>query len=248
MVQMLGSAVASWWLGGLLALWAALLFGGFALGREDAAAARRMPVWTRMASSLALVAAALGWCALAWGGPARGYALAIGVGMSLGAVGDLALAGWLRLREPVLAGMAAFGLGHVAYIAGMLWLGGRLEQNAGGARLAAWAVWLAVGAAGWYVVVFRRGKRGPLRWAALPYALLLASTAGLATGLALQTPAFVPLAIGGALFLLSDLILAGELFGGLRFRLIGDVVWLTYGPAQALIVTSVGFALAVVGR
>jgi hypothetical protein len=76
----------------------------------------------------------------------------------------------------------------------------------------------------------------------LPYALLLASTAGLATGLALQSTYFVPLAIGAALFLLSDLILAGELFSGLQFPLIGDVIWLTYGPGQALIVYASGVA------
>ena len=64
-----------------------------------------------------------------------------------------------------------------------------------------------------------------------------------ATGLALQVSAFVPLAIGAALFLLSDLILAAELFNGRSFPLIGDVIWLTYGPAQALIVYSVSAAL-----
>jgi len=65
---------------------------------------------------------------------------------------------------------------------------------------------------------------------------LLASTAGLAAGLAVQSSAFLPAALGGALFLASDLILAGQLFNGLSFPLIGDVIWLTYGPAQALLV------------
>lgn len=52
----------------------------------------------------------------------------------------------------------------------------------------------------------------------------------------------MPLAPGGALFLLSDLILAGDMFSGLFFPLIGDVVWLTYGPAQMLIIYSIGTA------
>jgi hypothetical protein len=73
--------------------------------------------------------------------------------------------------------------------------------------------------------------------------VLLASTAGLATGLATQDAAFIPLAIGTALFLLSDLILAAQLFNGLHFKMIGDVVWLTYGPAQMLIVYSVASAM-----
>jgi len=65
----------------------------------------------------------------------------------------------------------------------------------------------------------------------------------LASGLAVQAPAFVPLALGSALFLLSDLILAAQLFSGVHFYLIDDIVWLTYGPAQALIVytASVGY-------
>jgi hypothetical protein len=82
-----------------------------------------------------------------------------------------------------------------------------------------------------------------LHWAALPYALLLASTAGFATGLALQDSTFLLLALGAALFLLSDLILAAQLFNHLQFPLIGDVIWLTYGPAQMLIVYTLGRAL-----
>jgi hypothetical protein len=87
-----------------------------------------------------------------------------------------------------------------------------------------------------------RGQEKPsaLHWAALPYALLLATTAGLALGVALQNALFFPLALGAFLFLLSDLILAGALFSDLGFPLVHDVVWLTYGPGQMLIVFSVG--------
>src|SRR5690606_6901281 len=83
-----------------------------------------------------------------------------------------------------------------------------------------------------------------VHWIALPYALLLSATAGLPTGPALQDSRFIPLAPGGALFLLSDLILAGDMFSGMTFRMIGDVIWLTYGPAQMLIVYSIGAVLA----
>ena len=80
-----------------------------------------------------------------------------------------------------------------------------------------------------------------LHLAALPYALLLASTAGFATGLALQSALFIPLALGAGLFLISDLILATQLFNKAYFWLISDVVWLTYGPGQMLIVFSIIF-------
>jgi len=225
------------WLLALLIVWAALLFGGFAFGRLNAERTRRMPTWTRLASSLALVVAAWSWLAFAPGGPARPYALLIALGMSLGCLGDVCLAGILPLRQPVLWGIAAFGLGHIAYIAALAGLGNALGLDAALPRWGALAAWLLAGLAGWYLVVWRgAAKRSILHATALPYALLLAATAGLATGLALQAPACAPLALGGALFLASDLILAAQLFNGMFFPLIGDVIWLTYGPAQAMIV------------
>ena len=222
------------WLLALLALWALLLFGGFIFGQPDAAQSQRIPTWMRMASSAVLVVAAWSW----WlaGVQEPGVALLIAVGMSLGFLGDLFMAGLLPAAPRVLWGMGAFGLGHVAYIAAFLRLANVLGLTANGPRVVAWLAWLLIGAVGWYFVVFRGQQATALHWAALPYALLLASTAGLASGLALQARTFIPLALGGALFLTSDLILAAQLFNGLSFALIGSVIWLTYGPAQALIV------------
>ena len=163
--------------------------------------------------------------------------------MTLGFVGDLFMAKLLPLRPYVLGGIASFGLGHVAYIGGISFLTRLAALDSPTPRWAALLVWLCVGLIAWYVVIFRGQKHTPLHWAALPYALLLSGTAGVATGLALQQAAFVPLAVGAALFLLSDLILAAQLFNGASFPLIQDVVWLTYGPAQALIVYSISAAL-----
>ena len=55
------------------------------------------------------------------------------------------------------------------------------------------------------------------------------------------------LAVGAALFLLSDLILAFGMFRESLTRSI-DWVWLTYGPGQMLIVFSVLSAHAVLER
>ena len=220
----------------LLILWAALLLGGFLLGRPDAEISRRMPVWTRIGSSLTLALAAWLWLAKTLGSPLAAYTRCVAVGMTFGALGDLCMAGLLPLGQPVLGGMGAFALGHLAYIGAALHLVGLLEQDVPRLRLGAWGVWLVVGLVGWYVVVYRSRKDAALRWAALPYTLLLASMAGAASGLALCSPAFAPLALGAALFLVSDLMLAARLFSGVRFRLMEDVVWLTYGPAQMLIV------------
>jgi hypothetical protein len=225
-------AAQRFWLIGLLILWAIFLFGGFIFGKGE----RRMPTWTRMVSSAVLVIAAWSWFIVNEGS----FSLLLALGMTLGFVGDLWLAGVLGNGRSIIGGIVAFGIGHIFYISAILTFG---NAHGMGVWWGALAGWLLVGLVGWYLVVFRGQEVTMLHWAALPYALLLASTAGFATGLALQSSHFVPLALGAALFLLSDLILAGELFSGLKFPLIGDVIWLTYGPGQALIV----YAASVIG-
>lgn len=243
----LSNPTQRYWLIGLLILWALLLFGGFIFGSAGEAS-RRMPTWTRMASSATLVVAGFSWYAFTRNTPAGGYALLVAVGMVFGFIGDLALAGFLPGGRNVIAGIASFGIGHIFYITAMLRFASAAGLTASGPRWGALGIWLLIGLVGWYLVVLRGATNsgitpGIVHWIALPYALLLAATAGLATGLALQDSRFIPLALGGALFLISDLILAGDMFSGMSFRLIGDVIWLTYGPAQMLIVYSIGAVL-----
>jgi uncharacterized membrane protein YhhN len=231
------NAAASAWLIALLVAWAALLLGSVV---ASVLSRQRMVTRLHLTSSLALVVAAWSWYLVARATPAAAlFALLVALGMTLGFVGDLLLADALPIEQGFLAGMAAFALGHIAYITAILSQTPHVQ----------WAVEgfaLLIGLAGWYVVVFRGGKDAmTLRWAALPYALLLATTAGLAVGLAMQTPVFLPLALGATLFLVSDLLVAGEHFGRTRFPHIGDAVWLTYGPAQMLIVYAVNRALVV---
>jgi uncharacterized membrane protein YhhN len=226
----------------LLLLWGALLFGGFIFGGGSD---RRMPRWTRLTSSLILVILAWSWAAVMPAQPRGNFALLIAVGMTLGFVGDLFMARVFSIRGHVLAGMGSFALGHVAYIAAGIYLGNATGLNAPGPRFVALAAWLLIGAAGWYLVVYRRQKPTVMRRAALPYALLLSSTAGIATGLALQEPRLIPFAVGAALFLFSDLLIAAKLFAGRATRGIDidDLIWLTYGPGQMLIVHALPIAL-----
>lgn len=229
------NAATSAWLITLLVVWAALLLGSVVasfLSRQRAATR------LRLTSSLTLVVAAWSWYLVARATPpVAEFALLVALGMTLGFVGDLLLADALPIAQGFLAGMAAFALGHIAYIAAILSQTPQVQWAVAG-------IALLIGLAGWYAVVFRGGKDAlMLRGAALPYALLLATTAGAAMGLAIQTPTFLPLAVGAALFLASDLLVAGEHFGRMRFPHSGDVVWLTYGPAQMLIVYAINSAL-----
>lgn len=233
------------WLLVLLGLWAWLLFGGFIFGKEWPDGKRRMPRWTRMASSLTLVVAAWSWFFFAINSGWMQLALFTAIGMTFGFIGDLFMAQVIQIKEYVLGGIASFSVGHIAYIIGFVTFAESLNYNDPAKRWGTLLVWLIIGTVLWYLVVFRPAKeRTFLHIASLPYALLLAATAAFATGLALQSSPFVLVAIGATLFLISDLILAAALFNQLHFHLIDDVVWLTYGPGQMLIVYGVILRLA----
>ena len=211
--------------------WAGMLFGGFAFGKLNHEETHRIPTPLRMGSSAALMLA--GWVYFFTDQEILRFWLA--VGMSFGFLGDLFMAGLIIKGDGrVLGGMGSFGVGHIGYITGLF----GYDPNINGERWLALVIWWILAVALWYGVVYRgaKGKPSVLHYIALPYALLLASTTGIASGLALEDSVFIVLAIGTLLFLLSDLLLAAELFNGLHFKGIGDVVWLLYGPGQMMIV------------
>ncbi len=217
-------------------LWGVFLFGGFIFGEYDSEAMHRMPTWARLASSIMLIAAALALTFKHKDSAFLRFSRLIAAGMVLGCLGDFFMARQFSVSNHVIFGMASFGLGHMFYIWAALHVGGKLSLGGQKTRLVVWAVWLLIGVLGWYFVVFRGQQASFLHWAALPYSLLLATTAGVATGLAMLNEKFIVFALGATFFLLSDLILAAELFTGARFHMMGDVIWLLYGPGQMLIV------------
>jgi hypothetical protein len=219
-------------------LWAVLLATAMIWGSIADRHGEAMPTACRMASSVVLVVA--GWWAFARGRWTRAgrFSLGIAVGMTLGAIGDFFNAGLLDfvpLVHGTLGGIAAFGLGHMAYIGGCWNLRRELRLADRRAMWAAVLFWQLFGLVAWYFVVFLGSENRSLVGPALPYSLLLAGTAGVAAGLALQERRLAGLATGAALFLASDLILACGLFRG-SFPYQTQSVWLTYGPGQMLIV------------
>lgn len=228
------------WLIGLFVIWAALLFGGLLTAHR--AHSKGVARTTRLLSSLTLVIA--GW-SLAWFTMDTLWAVfarRIAVGMTFGFIGDLFMAEALPAPRREIAGMAAFGLGHLAYIAAGVSISRSTGLTAPVPLAAAWIVGLLLGVLGWYAALIRRANRiTPFHLVALGYALLLASTLGIASGLALQDRTFLPFALGAALFFFSDLLLAADVFGGHHFSLTDDLIWLTYGPGQTLIVLGASF-------
>lgn len=215
----------------LYGLAGALLLAGLVLGRRDERDVNRIPRPARMLSSALVLLAAL---LQARAGRRQGRLVA--AGMACGFVGDLVMAELIPLPEHVLVGMLSFGIGHSCYLQALA-ARARAEQLTDPAtrRVALGAAWL-VGGMGWLGLVRNPRLSAALNYGALAYALLLASMAGSASALAAQRPRYIRLALGGWLFLLSDIILAARLFRQAHFSQIGDVVWLTYITGQALIV------------
>ncbi len=215
-------------------VWAATLFGSYMYGRT-----RRgtndysIPVTARLASSFILaIGAALQNFLL----PRNilDFTLFLVAGMLWGFIGDIFLSQTTGLKNSFLYGMLAFAIGHFFYIAAF-WQAGSFFHVAPAERGASFGALLAIGCIGWYFLLIYHRKKTFLNWAALPYALLLAGTAGSAISAALVNAALWPCAIGAILFLISDMMIAGQQFAGISFPRIGDAIWLTYGPAQALI-------------
>ena len=220
-------------------LWTCLLFGGFLFGTLNADSTRRMPTWTRLTSSFTLVLIAWLWWMFTRESVYGGIAQLFAIGMTFGFLGDLFMAKLIPIGNHVLGGIASFGVGHIVYIFGLIQASNQFNFTDRLIQGISLITWLILALILWYVIVFRASEKSLLHKASLPYAILLATTAGLATGLALQSSAFILTAIGAGLFLLSDLILATELFNGAKWKYIGDVVWLTYGPSQMLIILGI---------
>ena len=142
--------------------------------------------------------------------------------LALGAAGDVALLG--SGEAAFTAGLVSFLAGHVAWIAA-------LRQRPGGGLLRARPVLAAPHVAAFGAVnAYLWPRTGKDRIPVLVYsaALLAMSLAALDTGSART-------AAGGALFLVSDSMLALEKFGGVRLPAHEGLVMATYASAQALL-------------
>jgi uncharacterized membrane protein YhhN len=142
--------------------------------------------------------------------------------LALSGAGDVALLG--AGRTAFSAGLGAFLGSHAAWIAA-------LRGRPGGGRVSARPVLALPYAATWLglnAVLWRR--TGPDRWPVVLYSAALAAMA--VTALDTEDPRA---AAGGALFMLSDGLLALERFAGVALPAHEGWVMSTYTAAQALL-------------
>lgn len=217
--------------------WAAVLFGSLIFLTPQGPLLVRIPPLARMLSSFILVVAAWWRCHQI---PSERQVWALmAVGMTFGLLGDLCLADWIiPLDVGFLGGMGAFALGHIAYLLGVYRWGRDRHRLSPPPWWRCWAVWGALCLPVWYLVVLRETPhREFIHWASGVYTLLLAGTAAFTLALALRSREMVWLAVGGALFVISDIILGAQLFHPSWFHHLppgirGDIVWILYGTGQ----------------
>lgn len=145
----------------------------------------------------------------------------LAVGLAAGACGDALL----DLQPPqVTAGIAAFGVGHLIYVA--LFVGELRREGSRG--LPGWIGAGVLACFGVAMLIYLQPHFGELRGPASVYNGIIIVMACLATAGRSPTPAMV----GALLFVASDSVLAMRMFAG-QLPWAGPLVWLTYFLGQA---------------
>jgi hypothetical protein len=223
------------WAYGLAILGSAIYLLSLAFGRLNAERTHRSAAWARMLNSACLVLVALIVGRGGVGTPLLPYAALLFGGMLFSFVGDLIIARVLPVPGYPLPGMVAFGVTQVLYLIGYVLAGRALGLTAAWAWGAGVGGSLVLGVVLWRVLIYRPGGNPALAYGSLVYALVLGGMFGAAVALALQAAAFLPLAVGAFLFLVSDALVGNRLLRHNNWLLAGDVVWVLYVAGQTLI-------------
>jgi uncharacterized membrane protein YhhN len=193
-------------------------------------AAREVKGWRGVAVKTASTALLAGLLVFV---PAPGWFWLVPLGLAFGALGDLFLA--LRQALAFVAGMAAFGIGHLCYGGAFVlrseeigW--GQVTGSEGAASLVLLALVLST-------EVWMAPRAGELRWPARIYVVLI-FLMGLSVIHLADHPGKEVLQLGAGLFVASDLLLAVQLFvltSPAWQRRFAFVLWPMYWAGQALI-------------
>jgi uncharacterized membrane protein YhhN len=211
-----------------------VLIIAFIFGHYNPERTRRTIKPLRLSTSWILVACA--WLIYATSTTLRTPALLIALGMTFGAIGDLVLADVIPLPKRMISGIIVFSIGHLCYIAGFVQAAQTLGLNNPFTGSLLWVAFVIAAAFLWFFLIYNPAKSRVLNIGSLFYGWLIAIMAGTATALALSDPRFTLTAIGGVLFLISDIILGNRELRDNGWFLVHDVVWVIYITGQALIV------------
>ena len=201
-----------------------------AIGAADVVLAATGPRWARWVTKPALVPAV----ALAVRATGRRPTPALGAALAGSWAGDVALL--TGSEAGFLGGVGSFAAAHAAYLSAIRAVPARPTAEPGAVvDLVFGAVAVGAGA-----VLWRRldtPKDRALRLPVLGYTALVTGmgAAAVRAGLRQGGPAGRALAAGGALFVVSDGLVAVEHFGGRPRPAVSAAVMATYGTAQALL-------------
>lgn len=222
----------------LFMIWTAAYGVGMLTGKPNALRTRRLPLAGRLIMIGVVVAlGAMGWLGWARATLAAPYALWIFLGLVIGASGDLLLGGMFPVQQAEVIALGIFGIGHLCYMAAIAAVRAALGIPAA-ALLAGAVAGSVTGLAIWLLAIRNPGGSRRMNIGSLVYGSMLFVTAGMGIGAATVSSKMSLLAIGLALFALSDVILAQYMVRRRRFLYIRDVVWIIYSTAQLLIALS----------
>ena len=151
-----------------------------------------------------------------------------GAGLLAAALAAHAAGDLLLELAPLLAGVAAFFVGHLLYAALFLRLREGWDRVRGGAKLRVGLLLLAVGAV---APTLLAGVPTSLRWAIAAYVAALTAMAALAQ----LTRRGLTVGLGALLFVVSDALLGAGWFGGGAIPGARLLVWPLYFGGQLLI-------------
>ena len=237
----------------LAGVWLLAFVLGITLGKPNEDRTQRLPLWAKIVMlAVMVVIAAVEWLLIARGTGAEPYARWIAVGLLVGAVGDLVLAEvFPRIKQPLLAGIAVFAVGHVLYLLAIFYLRSQLygPLDITGLLSAAVVAIPALFAAAllWEFVAHNPSGNAAVNRASFFYGLLLILFVVFAAYFAIRSQVMLRLGIGAILFAISDVLLAQVVVKHRGFRGIHDIVWLLYSAGQLLIALSIGEAVGLLG-
>jgi uncharacterized membrane protein YhhN len=217
-----------------------ILIIAFVFGRYNEERTRRTLKPLRLSTSWILVVCA--WIIWATSSTLRTPALLIALGMTCGAIGDLILAHVIKVPNAMIGGIVTFALGHICYIFGFSQTARILGLSDPFSESLMWVVLVIVAAFLWFFFIYNPAKSRVLNLGSLFYGWFIAIMVGTAAALALADSRFALTAAGGALFLISDIILGNRELRDHGWFLVHDVVWVLYITGQALIVLTTVWA------